>query len=182
MALDATVAGASADSYLTVAAADALAAGDLVGDPEVAKWLDPATTLAMKEQALRQASNHVNAQVSTGWLPYAPAAQASSGMVFPRSIDVTGSTPFIPKGIKLAVYQQARYLLRNARTIAQARVRQAQALESASEPDVSWSRSGDDSGELSSAALIHLAPFVRVQGGRGLRSVRLASRMPGADS
>lgn len=181
MTLDATVAGASADSYLTVADADVLAAGDLTGDPEVAKWRDGATTTAMKEEALRRATSQVNASVSTGWLPYAAAAQASSGLVFPRSIDVLASQPFIPRNVKLAVYEQAKYLLKNARVIAAARVRVAQDLQSASEPNLSWSQS-DAAGatELSPAAQLYIASFVQATGGRGIRSVRLGARMPGA--
>lgn len=181
MTLDATVAGAAADSYLSVADADAMAADDLAGDPEVSKWIDGSTTTAQKEQALRRATSQVNASIGSGWLPYAAAAQTSSGLVFPRTIDVVDGLAFIPRNVRLAVYEQAKFLLRNARSLAAARVRQAQDLQSASEPNLSWSGS-DASGatELSSAAQLYLASFVQSSGGRGLRSVRLGGRMPGA--
>lgn len=181
MSLVATPAASNADSYLSVSDADALASGDLSGDPEVAKWVEVTTTTAMKERALRRATSQVNASVASGWLPYAPAAQASSGLVFPRSLDVVGGSPFIPRDIRLAVWEQAKYLLTNARRLARARARQAHDLSSASEPDVSWSRA-DDAGasELSPGAEVYLARFVQASGGRGLRSVRLGGRMPDA--
>lgn len=184
MALDATVAGASAESYLSVAAADALAAGDLTSDPEVAKWRDTATTTAHKEEALRRATSQVNAALSSGWPLYDPVTQAASGLLFPRAIDYTGTSPkvpFIPRNVRMAVYEQAKFLLRNARTIAAARIRQAHDLQSASEPNLSWSRADDAGGtELSPAAQHYLGAFVQTSAGRGLRSVRLGARLPGA--
>lgn len=180
MTLVATAGAADADAYLSVTDADAMAAEDLSSDPEVEAWL-AAPDLATKEQALRRATSQVNASVGSGWLPYAPVAQAASGLVFPRSIDAVGGSPFIPRNVKLAVFEQAKYLIVNARRLARARARQAQDLSSASEPDVSWSRSDDaGSSEISPAAEVYLASFVQATGGRGLRSVRLGGRMPDA--
>lgn len=185
MALDSTVAGASADSYLSVADADAMAAGDLAADPEVALWVHASTTTAQKEQALRQATIHVEDAVESGWTAFAPAAQASSGLTFPRSIDHTlsGSTqvPFIPRGVRRATYLQAKYLLKNARELAMARTRQAQDLGSASEEGHAYTRSADaGASELTPAASACLAPFVRTEAPRGLGSVRMDTRIPGA--
>ena len=59
MAIDATIAGASANSYLTVAAADALAASELGRDMKA--WT--AATTDEKEAALVRATEEVDAEV-----------------------------------------------------------------------------------------------------------------------
>ena len=132
MALDATVAGASANSYLTVEDADALARADL--GPQADRWLHPSTTLADKEKALQRATREIDAYVDRlGVAPYS----ADQALLFPRETDVAGDplAPFLPRSIKQAAYEQATYVLTNAPALDEAAGRRAKGWFSYSNPD-----------------------------------------------
>lgn len=80
--IDATVGGALADSYLSVAAADALAARDL--GSAALRWLQATTTVAMKERALVRATREIDAHLLTsGGTPYT----ATQALLYPRTVD-----------------------------------------------------------------------------------------------
>ena len=130
MPLDATVAGASADSYLTVADADALANEDL--GPQAVGWL--AASVPMKEKALKRATREIDLFIGDlGGLRYA----ATQRLLFPRAIDVSGTpaTPFIHRSIRSATYEQAAYVLANADKLDEAAQRRARGLFAYSNPD-----------------------------------------------
>lgn len=150
MVLDATVAGATADSYLTVAAADAFAAVRL--GPFAAKWRDPSTTTDNKEDALKQAASDIDAYVRV-------RSRYSETQVlrFPRATDYTGTPPtetaIIPARIKEAQYEQAAYLLSVSELQDQAAERRARGLFSFNEENVSGSLAIDaDFGRLAPRA------------------------------
>lgn len=176
MALDATVAGATADSYLTVAAADALAAADV--GPEATAWLDAGA--AEKEQALKRATREIDAEVRSDWVRYSYTVTSPyrQRLRFPRSIDYTGTSPkvpFIPDDIINATYEQATYVHKNAAVLDAAAVRRAQGLRSGSEPDVSWTRDEGGMSALSPAALHYLKGYRRAAAARGIQSTRMSS-------
>jgi hypothetical protein len=168
VALDATVAGAAANSYLTLAAADALAADDL--GPEAAAWLSQADD-AKREAALRRATRELDAYLRTGWARYS-AAQA---LLFPRLIDQDASGALLPRNVQLACYEQATYVLANAAVMDRANSRRARDLASAAEPNTSYSEGGQELPTLSPQALQYLAGYRTAGSSRGLRSVRMSS-------
>lgn len=137
MPLDATLAGASANSYLTVAAADVHALDDL-GRNRTA-WL--AATVEDREAALIRATEEIDATVGRVD-SYAVVGQR---LLFPRSWDVvTGTTtPKLPDRLAKAVYLQASYLIANANLLDDAAARRARGLSNFSNPD-------GTSGQLSS--------------------------------
>lgn len=154
MALDATPAGASADSYLSVATADALAGNDLGGF--VDEWL--AAVLAMKEKALKTATRMIDAYIVGDDLsPYAD----TQSLLFPRSWDTsTAGAPIIPKRLAFATYEQAKHLIANAEQLEAAATRRARGLTSFSEPNVSGSISENpDLGRISQQAIDYLAGY-----------------------
>ena len=151
MTLDATPAGANADSYLTVAGADSLAGEDL--GPEVTAWL--AATTASKEAALKRATREIDGYLRTGVSAYS----STQALRFPRSTDVVSGSPVIPRAIVLATYQQAIFVLKNATVLAAANTRRARSQASASEPDVSYSQDNDPTSLLSPIALHYLSDF-----------------------
>lgn len=170
-----TAADADANSYLSVGEADALAGDDL--GPEAAAWL--AATTANKEAALKRATREVNGHLTSAWDPFDRAAQRISNLRFPRSIDTDADgEPIIPREIELATYQQAIFVLKNAAVIANAAARRAQGVDTASEPNLSWSQGEDDS-TLCGMARHYLSGFAVASAARGspggLRSVRVAS-------
>jgi hypothetical protein len=105
VALDATVAGASANSYLTLEAAAALNAERL--GPQAARWSAASETDRIK--ALISASVYIDAAVRTG-LRYI----STQRLVFPRAVDVLAGVPFIPLDVQRATFEQALHLLSNA--------------------------------------------------------------------
>lgn len=152
MSLDATVAGANANSYIAVAAADSFAGDDL--GTEATNWL--AASSGDKEKALKRASRELDAYLRSSWSPYS----ATQALLFPREVDVASSVAFIPRAIQLACYQQAIYLISNANVLAAANTRRARGMSSASEPNVSFTEAPDDgTNELSPQALHYLAGF-----------------------
>ena len=172
MAIDATVGGASADSYLTVAAADALAATDF--GPEADKWLEATTTTDDRERALKRATREIDGYVRPGW----PRYDTSQALRFPRSIDVASDVAYIPADIEQATYHQAAYVLLNQRTIDRANARHARALSQYSEDGLSGSVDEDAVNLISPRAMHYLAGFQKAtptSSGAGMSSVRFAS-------
>lgn len=168
MSLDATPAGNTADSYLTVAGADALAGADY--GPEVTSWGTADTDT--KERALKRATREIDAYLGTGW----PRYSATQSLLFPRSVDVVSSLPVIPVGLTRATYQQAIYVVRNAKVLAAAGTRGARNMQSASEPNTSYSE-GDGVLVISPLAQHYLTGFQSVPGGRhgSVGSVRMSA-------
>lgn len=128
MALDATVAGSDANSYLTVAAADALAASDLGGNAK--EWA--AATVEDKEAALIRATDEIDAAV-VRTVPYS----TTQALLFPRLTDVDslGGLPELPTRLQKATYLQASFLVKNADLLDQAASRRARGLVNFSNPD-----------------------------------------------
>lgn len=131
MAFDATVAGATANSYLAVAEADAFATAD-VGASAVA-WTSAVTSA--KQNALMRATREVSAYLRSSGLALYSTTQA---LLYPRAVDVLNGTPFIPNAIRFATYAQAKFLNANADVLDAAETRKARGIESGSEPNVSW--------------------------------------------
>lgn len=127
MALDATVAGAAANSYLTLSDADAYAASDPVnGDA----WLAAADDV--QERALKAATVDVGLYKRSVGLPYV----ATQALPYPRGIDVDSlDAPFLLADVRRATYEQAVYLIRNGKLIADAAARRARGLYSFSDDD-----------------------------------------------
>lgn len=167
MSLDSTIAGAAAESYLSVAEADALAHADY--GPEADWWLDGG--LEQKELALRRATAEVDEYVRTGWARYS----ATQALLFPRLIDISApAVPLIPARIARATYYQAAFLVKGARVLAAADMRRARGLRQASEPNLSYSV-GDDPQVLTGRALHALEGYRRAGGAKAVRSVRMVS-------
>lgn len=173
MTLDATVAGEDANSYLTVADADALAAADL--GRNAALWLDDDTTDAVKEAALQRATREIDGNFpATGrWVRY----DADQALLFPRPQDASGAplTPYIHANLRLATYKQAAYLVANADLIDDAGARRARGLFSFSDSEGGGSVAIDPTfGLLAPEAQAYLSALRA--GGRGtLVSVPIAS-------
>jgi len=183
MALDSTTGGAAADSYLSVAAADALAGADL--GPEAAAWLalvnaTPAD-MARKEAALKRATREIDAYLRSGWARHS----TTQALRFPRSIDVdTDGDPIIPTELARACYQQAIYINKNADVLAAANRRRARNLSNASEPDVSYTQGDPDEpmASMSALAIHYLAGYAtapRPQRAGSVRSARVSSGFMG---
>lgn len=132
MTFDATVAGSTANSYLSTAAADALAAGD--AGPGAAAWL--ATDVPSQQKVLQRATREVNAYLRSSGIARYSATQA---LLYPRAVDVLSNTPFIPTPVQFATYAQAKFLNVNAAVLDAAQARKARGIDSGSEPNVSWS-------------------------------------------
>lgn len=175
MTLVATPAASDADSYLTLAAAEALAAGDM--GPEVDAWTK--ADQPTREAALRRATREVDGYVATGWPPY----DDDQALLFPREdvdVDAAGD-PFIPRKIELATYQQALYLIKNKDSLAAMNAHRARGGDV--DPDSSY---GVDPGNgpsiISPMAMHYLAGFrtaPRPGKGGGIGSVRVSSGFPG---
>lgn len=182
MTLDTTIAGATADSYITVAWAIAYAGTRDMG-PEADKWLDPATEIAQHERALRRATSDIDAYVRTGY----PRYSATQALRFPRSVDVDAAdAAIILEEIRRATYHQAVYVLANATVIDRASSRHARNAASASEPNIQYTMVSPDRGisVMSPRALPFLSDFsVAARPITGtLSSSRIASGFPGVSS
>lgn len=127
MTLDSTVAGPDANSYLDADEADAFAATDAVnGDA----WL--AAEDEAKDRALMAATTDVDLYKRSSGTRYS-AVQA---LLYPRDIDLDDAAmPILLADVRRATYEQAVYLLRNAKLIADAAARRARALYSFSDDD-----------------------------------------------
>lgn len=128
MALDATVAGSAANSYLTVADADALAAADLGGNAK--EWVE--ATVETKEAALIRATDEIDSTV-VRTVPYS----TTQALLFPRLIDVDsiGGSPELPTRLQKATYLQASFLVKNADLLDHAATRRARGLVNFANPD-----------------------------------------------
>lgn len=158
-----------ANSYLTVAEADEIAANRGLG-PAAADWLSASDS--DKEKALMRASSEVDAHlgtVGTRW-------DTLQALLFPRYVDEAIGLPFILPNVRLATYEQAVYVLRNAEVMDNANTRRARGLISFSDDDGSGSvvAARPDFGTMSPQALI-LLKQIRGLGRATLRSVRMSS-------
>lgn len=171
MALDATVAGATANSYLTVAAADALAAADL--GRQAAGWL--AALTATKEAALQRATREIdgNFPISGLWVRY----DADQALLFPRPQDATGAplAPYIHPNVEQATYHQAAYLVANASLIDDAAARRARGLFSFSDSEGGGSVALDPAFGLLAPQAMAFLTALRAGGKGTLSSVQIAS-------
>jgi hypothetical protein len=129
MALDATVAGPSANSYLSVAAADAFALED-IGLAKAA-WI--AATDEDKEAALIRATEEIDGLIGET----SSKADPAQALLFPRLDDVAygTSTFIIPGRLEKATYLQAAYLIQNAKLIDDAASRRARGLQNFANSD-----------------------------------------------
>jgi hypothetical protein len=130
MPFDATLGGASANSYLTVAEADAYANSDL-GRNRTA-WL--AATVEDKEAALMRATEEIDATI----VRVDSTFFTGQALLFPRSYDLDPSDdtlPKLPARLGNAVYLQAAYIIRNADLLDDAASRRARGLANFSNPD-----------------------------------------------
>lgn len=176
MALDSTVAGTNADSYLSVADADALAAADL--GPEADAWRALSNAMPadveQKERALKRATREIDAYLRSGWARYV----SGQALLFPRLIDYRGTpaVPFVPTDIQRATYEQATFVLKNKDVLDYARTRRARDVQSASEPNLAFTERSDGGTTpvVSDAALLYLERYRRAGGSRRIRSARLA--------
>lgn len=134
MALDATVAGSSANSYLSVADADELAEADAILG---AKWL--AAGQPDRERCLVAATRDCETYKGT----VGPAFSSTQARRFPRAIDVADSVPFLPPALRQAVYEQAVHLLVNGKNIADAQARRAQGTLSQQDNNGAWTAALD---------------------------------------
>ena len=131
MTLDTTVAGDAANSYLSVADADARAATDLGRDVDT--WL--AASDATKEAALIRATADLDTyKRSSVELRY--DVDTPQALRFPRSTDVNSSdAAFLPERLLAATWAQAKYRLHNANAFVDARTRRARGFSSFSDDD-----------------------------------------------
>lgn len=170
MALDATVAGAAANSYLTVAEAEAFAATDPVAG---AKWLT--ATLDEKEQLLVAATADVDLyrkSVGPRWL-------TTQARLFPRLADAVGDplVPFLLLDVKRAAYEQAVYLQANGHLIAAAASNRASGHLSRSDSDGGWTSAINPTFGLYAPRMTEYLDRIGAAGrtGRYLVSVPMAS-------
>lgn len=136
MVLDATVAGASANSYLTVAAADAFAASDLGRNRDA--WTT--ATADDKEAALIRATQEIDDEVGRVTAPLTE----TQVLLFPRLVDQVSGAGFIPTRVGRAVYLQAAHLLRNSKVLDDAAAFRARGLSSFANPDGTGGTLADD--------------------------------------
>lgn len=174
MTLVATPAGATANSYLTVAAADVLAGEDL--GPERDAWAKADAEL--KDRALQRATREVDGYVTSGWPPY----DGDQALLFPREVDVDAAgDPVIPRKVVLATYQQALYLLKNRDALATMNAHRSRAGDV--DPDSAYGVDpANGPSVISPMAMHYLAGFrtaPRAAKGGGVRSARVASGFPG---
>ena len=172
MVLDATVGGSAANSYLDVAAADALN-GNRLGD-FAAAWA--AADTATKEKALIQATADIDANVRVVVAPW----DDDQALLFPRLVDVDDADlPYVVGRVRQATYEQAIYLVANLHLIEDAARRRARGM-------FSFDEEGGPSGTITMDSLIgHLAPraesllssFTGIAGGGYVGSMRIRSAM-----
>lgn len=154
MAIDTTIGGSTADSYLSVAAADAYAAADL--GRNAAAWASASTD--EKERALKRATRDLDR--IAGWTGV--GFYETQALVYPRSIDIDPDTglPWLPRALRNATAEQAMYVLRNANVIDDAATRRARGLSNFAEPDVSGQLAEDSGyGAISPRAIELLQPL-----------------------
>lgn len=172
MALDATVATTTANSYLTVDDADGLAATDAING---AKWL--AAQTADKEVCLMQAT--VDVDVFKGAVGTAYATDQA--LRFPRAVDLDGSDlPYIVRPVARATYEQAVHLLANRKLIADAQAHRAQGTLSQQDANGAWQAALDPRfGRYALGMIEQLGTITAVirAGGRQLVSVTVGNEL-----
>ncbi len=132
MPLVATIAGTTANSYLTVAAADEIANTVDTGR-HPGTWM--ATPLDAKERALMTATSYID-----GWKRWTSTTYAvGQALVFPRLLDVRDSLPYLHPNVRRACYEQAVYLLANGDVLDDAATRHARGMQSFQDDDGSGS-------------------------------------------
>lgn len=174
MTLVATPASATANSYLTVAAADVLAGEDL--GPERDAWLKADAEL--KDRALQRATREVDGYVTSGWPPF----DGDQALLFPREVDVDAAgDAVIPRKVKLATYQQALYLLKNKDALAAMNAHRARSGDT--DPDSAYGVDPENGPSIISPMAMHyLSGFrtaPRVSKGGSVRSARVGSGFVG---
>lgn len=163
--LDATVAGAAANSYVTVAEGDGFAAATL--GAEARAW--EAATVEEKEQALTSATTSVDT-FQRSRSGYAVPYVSDQALLFPRDIDLSVAlAPLILGTVKRATFVQAAWLLKNHELLAQAASHVAAGVFSQSDDDGSWTAAADPTRGL-------YAPEMTVL----LNSIAASSRTRGA--
>lgn len=173
MALDTTVGGASADSYISVAEADAIAVNRLGREAEA--WQN--AQVVDKERALRQAAVDIDTLVNGR--PYSDAQMLG----FPRYVDTDDSlVPFIPARVRQAQYEQAAYLLANADVISDAASRRARGLFSFAEDNLSGSIALDDTTGLLAPRAMQLMRSISNRSSSSVVSVPISTRTWPIDS
>jgi hypothetical protein len=167
--LDATVAGATADSYLSVADATALATNDY--GPERDWWLGAGGE--DRELALKRATAEIDDYLRSGWTRY----DRSQALLFPREIDYdSAGSPFVPVRVGRATYYQAAFLLKNVKVIAAAGIRKMRGQSNASEANMSYTQAQESEvAVLSPRAMQALDSYARSGGKRSVRSVHMAA-------
>jgi hypothetical protein len=172
MPLIATPGAADANSYLSVAEADAIAAEVGLGR-DAAVW--DAAEDADKAKALIRATSEVDAYVGFAGVRWA----TDQALLFPRYYDVnTSLIPYIVSNVRLATFHQAVYDLANANLIADADARRARGLVSFSDDDGSGALG--DPQMLSARARWHLRSL-KGSGRATLVSVPIASSYASTD-
>lgn len=150
MTLDATVGGAAANSYLTVAEADVFASADL--GPAVVRW--QGATADRKAAALMRAT--VEIDLALGMYPLVRLS-TTQALTYPTVDDAPAGTPVLPLRIKRATYAQAKHLNANIEAMDAALKRQAKGMLSESEPNYSYSRDASPMSFLSEEAQGYLS-------------------------
>lgn len=171
MVLDATVAGSAANSYLTVAAADALAATDAIHGTA---WLAAATP--DKERMLIAATRDCEVFKGNVGATYS----ATQARRFPRVVDVATDVPFLPQALLQAAYEQAAHLLVNHKHIADAQARRAQGTLSQQDANGAWTAAIDPRfGRYAPGMVEQLAQLAAVvrPGGRRIVSAPIGTRL-----
>lgn len=170
MALDATVAGASANSYLTIDAADAH--NDDRNGPQAERWA--AASTETKENALIEGAILIDSVVRAS-VPYS-LAQA---LAFPRASDVDANDdPVLPPRLLLAAYEQAAYLVANAKLLDAAASRRARQMFSFDEDGISGQISLDPTlGLIAPKTQLLLNSLVATTGQTRIGSVQLRSKI-----
>lgn len=161
MTFDATVAGTSADSYITVAVADAFAADDFGGEAE--RWLSADLATAQRERLLKRATREIDGYLRASWTTYL----ATQALSFPRNVDATASVPFVPQDIQWATYAQAAYILKNGPAIDKANARHARQLSQFSEPNSSGTLDENMISRISQRVIAVLARYPKSGGSLG---------------
>ena len=164
MTIVATPGASTANSYVTIAAADAFAETD--HGPDVDRWRN--ATAMLKEAALKRATRELDALLrTTAYAAFDPTAQAVSNLYFPRSVDYDdASSPVIHYGIQRATYAQAKYIVSESRAIAAANAHRKRQAGSESE-----AAPYDGPPIISDEARHYAAPWLP----GGIRSVRVSS-------
>lgn len=169
--LDAEVAGASANSYLTVAEADELAAADAILG---SKWLStPEDERARCLVAATRDCERFKGDAGPAW-------STTQARRFPRTVDAVAGVPFLPRPLRQATYEQAAHLLANAGLIRDAQARRAQGTLSQQDANGGWTAALDPRfGRYAPGMIEALAEITAVvrHGGRRIVAVPMGTSL-----